>query len=60
MPTYEYECTKCGKTLEAEQKITEPPLKDCPQTACDGSLKRLIAGQTSFVLNGRGWFKDGY
>ena len=30
MPFYEYQCNNCGQTLEAMQKITEPPLKKCP------------------------------
>jgi putative FmdB family regulatory protein len=29
--TYEYVCTACGHEWEAEQKISEPKLKRCPQ-----------------------------
>jgi putative FmdB family regulatory protein len=131
MPTYEYECSKCGRAFEADQKISDPPLTSCPSTlsieerhqffkntcgtngwtsqrgrepgfthpdrcvcqgsdptphkhydeapfscarcsgckayrpalresVCGGPVKRLIAGGTGFVLNGKGWFKDGY
>lgn len=28
--------------------------------ACGGTVKRLISGSTSFVLVGKGWFRDGY
>jgi putative FmdB family regulatory protein len=58
MPTYEYECQACGRQMEAVQRITEPPLVDCP--ACNQPrLQRLISG-TSFILKGGGWYKDGY
>lgn len=71
MPTYEYECERCKKTFEIEQKISDPPLKRCNLTSmhplhatvdveCGGELKRLIPGSTNFVLKGPGWFKDGY
>lgn len=71
MPTYEYECERCGP-FEVEQKISEPPLTRCPRTMreavrggfskepCDGNVKRLIPSATSFILKGPGWFKDGY
>lgn len=55
--TYDYGCEKCQKTFEIEQKITEEPLTECPE--CKGTIKRLIS-KTSFLLKGKGWFKDGY
>jgi putative FmdB family regulatory protein len=58
MPVYEYACGKCGHELEAEQRITEPPLKTCPRCRAR-KLKRLIS-QTSFVLKGSGWYSDLY
>lgn len=57
MPTYEYLCPKCG-TVEVEQKISEEPLKVCP-TCKEQPVQRQIA-QTSFVLKGKGWARDGY
>lgn len=58
MPTYEYGCEACGKTWELEQRITESPVKKCPEC---GQLKarRLISGGT-FMLKGGGWYADGY
>ena len=38
MPTYDYECTKCGHTFEAFHGISAEPLSDCPE--CDGCNKR--------------------
>jgi putative FmdB family regulatory protein len=71
VPTYEYECDRCGP-FEVEQKISDPPLTQCPriettirrdgrvEEICCAPVKRLIPGSTSFVLKGPGWFKDGY
>ena len=57
MPIYEYVCTKCEKQTEAMQRISDPPLRKCP--SCSGKLRKLISN-TSFVLKGGGWYKDGY
>lgn len=53
---YEYECKKCGE-FEIEQRITDGKLEKCP--SCEGEVRRLIS-KSSFVLKGKGWFKDGY
>ncbi len=58
MPTYEYGCEKCGATFEREQRITEKPIKKCP-TCGAMKAKRLISGG-SFILQGGGWYADGY
>ena len=57
MPIYEYECLACGKTTEAFQKFSDPPLGRCPQ--CRGRLKKLIS-TTSFQLKGSGWYVTDY
>lgn len=54
MPIYEYECRACGNQLEMFQKITEEPLKLCPQCGQD-ALQKLISS-TSFQLKGTGWY----
>ena len=56
--TYEYECTACKHTWEAEQKITAKPLRVCPLCG-KSAAKRLISSKGAFVLNGEGWFKSG-
>ena len=58
MPIYEYACAKCESEFEAEQRITDEPLKTCPKCR-SRRVKRLIS-QTSFALKGGGWFADGY
>ena len=56
MPTYEYNCNKCG-IFEVSQHITEAPLSKCPH--CRGKVHKLIS-QTSFQLKGSGWYLTDY
>jgi len=58
MPIYEYACGKCEAEFEAEQRITDDPLKKCPECGSK-RVKRLIS-RTSFALKGGGWYADGY
>ena len=57
--TYEYACGACGHEWEAEQRISEDPLKKCPKC---GKLqaKRQISRGAGFILKGGGWYADGY
>ena len=58
MPTYEYSCDDCGYEFEREQRITESPIKKCPQC---GKLKaRRLIGGGNFILKGGGWESDLY
>ena len=57
MPIYEYECTSCSHVFEIFQRMTEDPLRTCPE--CSGSLKKLMS-RSSFQLKGGGWYADGY
>ena len=58
MPIYEYACDKCSHEFEVEQRITDDPVKSCPECR-SRKVKRLIS-QTSFVLKGGGWYSDLY
>ncbi len=58
MPTYEYECTKCGHTFEAFQSITEKPLSRCPR--CQSRIKRLIGGGMGVIFKGSGFYTTDY
>jgi putative FmdB family regulatory protein len=57
--TYEYACGGCGHEWEAEQRISEDPIKKCPKC---GKLqaKRQISRGAGFILKGGGWYADGY
>ena len=60
MPTYEYECQKCGKKFEAFQKMTDKPLTKCPDKKCKGIVKKLISRGAGFILKGSGFYATDY
>jgi len=58
MPIYEYRCGACGHHLEALQKMSEGPLRKCPE--CGKShLKRLVSAP-QFRLKGSGWYETDF
>lgn len=59
MATYEYECKKCGNTLEVAQKITDRPLTKCPKCE-DETLIRLISVTAPPIFKGKGWYETDY
>jgi putative FmdB family regulatory protein len=58
MPFYEYQCNNCGHTLEAMQKITEAPLKKCPDCG-KPQLQKLMSAPV-FRLKGGGWYETDF
>jgi len=54
MPTYEYECTKCGHTFEAIQSIKDKPLSRCPE--CKSAVRRVIFGGLGVIFKGSGYY----
>lgn len=54
MPIYEYQCQGCGHELEKLQKMSEPPLSDCPQCDEPALIKQVSAA--GFRLKGTGWY----
>lgn len=50
MPTYTYECLKCGYTFDVFQQMTEPHLKECQR--CHGQVRRLIGPGGGFIFGG--------
>jgi putative FmdB family regulatory protein len=58
MPTYEYECTKCGHTFEAFQSMKDEPLSSCPK--CRGRVRRLIQGGIGIIFKGSGFYTTDY
>ncbi|MDE0981184.1 MAG: zinc ribbon domain-containing protein [Gammaproteobacteria bacterium] len=58
MPIYEYQCTKCEHKLEALQKMSEKPLRDCP--ACGKSGLNKLISAASFRLKGGGWYETDF
>ena len=54
MPIYEYACDACGHKFETLQKMSEEPLKECPECH-DLKLRRLVSA-AAFQLKGTGWY----
>lgn len=58
MPIYEYQCESCGHKLEKLQKLSDDPLKICPN--CDApSLNKLVSA-AGFRLKGGGWYETDF
>lgn len=58
MPIYEYECESCGVRHEVIQKMSDPPLKECPQCS-EPSLRKLVSA-AGFRLSGGGWYETDF
>ncbi len=58
MPIYEYQCQACEHALEALQRISEPPLRDCPE--CGKPALRKLISAPSFRLKGGGWYETDF
>ena len=58
MPIYEYECRACGHRLEALQKMSADPLKDCPE--CNKPELGKLISAAAFRLKGGGWYETDF
>ena len=58
MPIYEYACEACGHAFEALQKVSDRPLKKCPECG-KPRLKKLVSAP-SFRLKGGGWYETDF
>ena len=54
MPIYAYRCESCGHTLDALQKVSDAPLRDCP--ACGAAALHKQVTAAGFQLKGSGWY----
>jgi putative FmdB family regulatory protein len=54
MPIYEYRCGACGFQKEFLQKMSDAPLKDCPECG-KPSLSKMVTA-AGFQLKGSGWY----
>ncbi len=59
MPTYAYYCKSCGHEMDAFQKITEEPLKQCPSCK-KHSLQRGPGGGIGLSFKGSGFYINDY
>ena len=58
MPTYDYQCNDCGHSFEHFQKMSDSPLKKCPE--CGGAVKRLIGMGAAVIFKGSGFYATDY
>ena len=58
MPIYEYQCDQCKHRLEIIQKISDEPLKFCPE--CGEETLRKLISSVSFRLKGTGWYETDF
>ncbi len=57
MPLYEYRCTQCGHRFEKIQKVSDEPIRECPQ--CKGAVERPLTAPT-LQFKGAGWYVNDY
>jgi len=57
VPTYEYECQKCGHTFEVMQSFSDAPLTKC--TECRGKVKKLFS-PPAIIFKGSGFHCNDY
>ena len=62
MPTYEYECTKCGTIIEVFQSITQQPKRrlDCETCGDRTPVRRLLGTGGAIVFKGNGFYATDY
>ena len=58
MPFYEYQCSACGEQTEVMQKISDKPLRKCPECG-KNTLVKLISAPV-FRLKGSGWYETDF
>lgn len=54
MPIYAYRCASCGHALDVLQKLSDPPLTQCPSCGQQTFVKQVTAA--GFQLKGSGWY----
>ena len=57
MPLYEYECDKCGDRFERIQRLSDDPVKTCPE--CGGAVEKLMSSP-AIQFKGSGWYVTDY
>jgi len=58
MPHYDYYCKSCNKEFEIFQKMSEEPIKICPE--CGGELIRRIGAGAGPIFKGSGFYQTDY
>jgi putative FmdB family regulatory protein len=56
---YDYKCDACENQFEVNQSMKEEARATCPKCGSE-TRNRLITGGSGFLLQGGGWYADGY
>jgi putative FmdB family regulatory protein len=56
---YDYKCESCDNQFEVNQSMKDEAGANCPKCGFL-SKNRLITGGSGFLLQGGGWYSDGY
>ncbi|MFK7766655.1 MAG: FmdB family zinc ribbon protein [Mariniblastus sp.] len=59
MPTYDYECDACQHTWELFQRITEDPVKKCPECKKNKAVRQFGTG-AAIMFKGSGFYETDY
>lgn len=54
MPTYEYECETCMNRFEVFQKMSDSPIKTCPD--CGKPVRKILSGGIGISFQGSGFY----
>ena len=66
MPTYEYQCEKCGLEFEHFQSMKDDALTTCIKEVCPkkrwakGKVHRAIGSGAGLIFNGSGFYITDY
>jgi len=66
MPTYEYQCGKCGGRFDIFQSMRDDALKTCPKEHCQaarwgkGRVSRLMGSGAGLIFKGSGFYITDY
>ena len=58
MPTYVYECTRCGHSFEKFHGISAKTPKRCPECRC--AVRRKIGTGAGILFKGSGFYQTDY
>jgi len=66
MPTYAYQCAKCGHEFEKFQSMKDDALTTCPKDLCSkkrwgrGKVKRQLGTGAGMIFKGSGFYITDY
>lgn len=58
MTQYDYHCKNCNKDITVELRITEAPLKVCPECGMENCLDRIWTKGISYLNKSGGFYSN--